>query len=296
MGNDHDHNTSVKNIGKAFWVQFFLLLAEIVASALTGSFSILSNAAHDLGDSLTIAFAYFLQKKATTKAGSSFTYGLKRLSLLSSLLVGIVISTSSILIIIEAFPRMFSPHEVEWKGMLGFSIIGILMNGYMARKLGHGHTHNEKTLSWHFIEDMAGWISVLVSSLIIAFTKAYWIDSLFAILVALFVLYNVARNLFKTGGIFLQEAPDKEIVDSVKIELLKISEIKELHDLHLWSLDGDSHVASLHIVTDFEPQFYDVLKVKVREVFEKLGKYHLTIEVEHSSTVCVDNCQTHLHS
>lgn len=239
---------------------------------------------------MTLGLALLLQKLSERQANSQFTYGYTRFSLLSALIAGLVLCIGSVGVFYTSIPRFFEPQTPHTTGMILLAILGVLVNGAAFFRLRGGDTQNEKVLGWHLFEDFAGWAAVLIGAIIIHYTNAVWIDPLLACALAFFILWNAFKNLKSTVSLLLQRAPlqfdEKHFLEKLKSK----KGICEVHDLHVWSLDGASSVMSLHVV--LEPdinKIEDILAVKgaVREVAAHFGQFHVTIEIEQISEPCV---------
>ena len=263
---------------------------QLIGGMLTGSVAILADAIHDLGDTISLVLAYYLQKLAGKNPDRKNTYGYQRYSLLSALISGIVIISGSIFVIIEAFPRLWEPYEVNSTGMIILACLGIVVNGYAFIRLSKGKTQNEKILKWHLLEDCAGWAVVLVGSIFIYFFHWVMLDSILAIGLAIYISIHVAKHFFETVGIFLQQTPKTFDSGQFAAAVKSITYVNDLHDLHIWSLDGDRHVLSCHVViTNTEHILF--VKNAVREVAKKFGDFHLTIEIESEEENCLHFCE-----
>src|SRR5690606_31788897 len=195
-----------------------------------------------------LGVGYFLQRKSSEGPSENYSYGKRRLSLLSAFVSGVVISVGATYILIEAVMGFNEPRDPHGLGMMGLAVFGIAMNGFAAWKLGHGHTHNEKILTWHLFEDVLSWVAVLIGSVLIYFFKWVWMDPLLAIGISLFVLFNVIRHLAATVNLFLQGNPNPEGLRAFRAQVDQMPEVVEIHDVHFWSLDGVRHILSLHAV------------------------------------------------
>ena len=290
----HDDGQSAKNIGAAFLLNFSFTIIELIGGFLTGSIAILADALHDLGDTLTLAVAFILQRLSTRGRSAKFTYGYARLSLLSALISGVVLLTGSTFILIEAIPRFWTAHDAPngWL-MMGFAVLGVVVNGIAALRLRKGTTQNEKMLSWHMIEDLLGWLAVFVGAIIITLTQWTWVDPLLACALAVFIGYNVLSGLKQTILLFLQGSPEQFDETSFREQVLKFDGVTGIHDMHAWSLDGDRNVLSLHVVVANGLGIDKIGKIKgeIRHLASHLGRYHATIEVEDSLTNCDDDCE-----
>lgn len=290
MHNHHHETTSSQRIGWAFFLNLGFTIIEFIGGWLTNSTAIMADAVHDLGDSLSIGSAWVLNRLSGKKSDEHFTYGYRRFSLLGALINALVLVAGSTWILSEAIPRLTDPQMPVTEGMLGLAIFGIVVNGYAAYKLSHGTSLNERVLNWHLLEDVLGWIAVLVVSIILLFFEWPILDPLLSIGFTLFILFNVVKNLLATLRLFLQAAPDHEIQQQVLADLLGVDHVNGVHHLHFWSLDGEHHVLTAHLVLD---QILDIehlsnIKTVIAEVLSEYELEHTTIEFEFSDELCRD--------
>jgi len=289
----HDENSS-KRIGWAFFLNVGFTIIEFIGGVLTNSTAIMADAVHDLGDSLSIGLAWVLAKLGKKPASSSFSYGYKRLSLLGSLINGIVLIAGSSWVLFQSIPRLFNPEMPVTEGMLALSIFGIAVNGFAAFKLSKGKTLNEKVLNWHLLEDVLGWVAVFIVSVVLMFVEWPILDPILAISFTLFILVNVVRNVGATLKLFLQGVPDQTIAEKIEGKLKNIPEFKHFHHLHLWSLDGESHVLTVHIELEADVSLEDQRHLK-RRLSEELAEFdlsHTTVEFELEGERCRDEVKT----
>lgn len=285
---DHNHTHGSDNLRTAFFLNFVFSILEIIGGLYTNSMAILSDALHDFGDSLAIAAAWYLQKKASSGSDEKFSFGYKRFSLLGALINSVILVVGSVFILSEAIPRILSPEETHAPGMLIFAIIGITVNGIAVIKLRGAKSLNEKVVSWHLIEDVLGWAAVLVVSIVLLFTDFYILDPILSALITLYVLYNVIKNLKATSYLFLQGVPSEISLRKVEDELNRATGVKSVHHTHIWSLDGENHVMSVHIVVDKDSDANTVLVTKnsVKDIAKKFDINHVTIEIEFENENC----------
>lgn len=286
----HSHGESAR-IGFAFWLNAGFALVEFVGGLLTNSVAITSNAVHDFGDALAIGFGWLASRLALREPDMDYTYGYRRLSLLSALINGLILSIGSIWVIARALPRLWQPQPPELGGMFALALLGVAVNTIAALRLRGGASQNEKILSWHLLEDVLGWCAVLLASVVIYFTGWNAIDALLSILVALFILFNVARNLRNTLRLFLQVSPDRRLTQEIRTALEALDEVDSAHHLHLWSLDGRHHVLTTHLTLKDELDTEQQLRLKqaIHELLEPFALAHTTIEFEFPAEVCRDH-------
>lgn len=291
---DHQHNSDSERIGWAFFLNVGFTIIEFIGGVLTNSTAIMADAVHDLGDSLSIGLAWILAKLGKKPASSSFSYGYKRLSLLGSLINGIVLIAGSGWVLYQSVPRLFNPEMPVTEGMLALSIFGIAVNGFAAFKLSKGKTLNEKVLNWHLLEDVLGWVAVFIVSVVLMFVEWPILDPILAIGFTLFILMNVFRNVGATVKLFLQAVPDKVIAEKIEDKLKSIPECKHIHHLHLWSLDGESHVLTVHIEleADVSLEGQRILKRRLSNSLAEFELSHTTVEFEFYDEPCRDELDT----
>ncbi|KMT66756.1 cation diffusion facilitator family transporter [Catenovulum maritimum] len=284
------HDEASKRIGWAFFLNLTFTIIEFIGGWLTNSTAIMADAIHDLGDSFSIGAAWGLNKLSNKPATNRFSYGYKRFSLLGALINGLVLSVGSIFILIEAIPRLAEPEMPHVEGMFLLAIFGMTVNGYAAYKLSHGKSLNERVLNWHLLEDVLGWIAIFIVSIVLMFVDWPILDPILSICFTLFILFNVARTLKSTILLFLQAAPDLELIENIKIKILSKDIVGEVHHLHIWSLDGENNVLTAHIAlnTDVSNQQLKVYKKELSDELEGFEFAHTTIEIEFLDEQCRD--------
>jgi len=276
----------------AFFLNLSFTIIEVIGGLYTNSLAILSDALHDLGDSL-IGLSWYFQKLSKKGRTKKFSYGYKRFSLLGAIINSIVLVVGSIFILTKAIPELFNPGETNVQGMLYLAILGIVVNGAAVLKLRKGESLNEKVVSLHLLEDVLGWVAVLIGSIIMMYTDAPFIDPLLSVLISLFVLYNVYKNLRKSMLVILQGIPEDVSLEDIKEKLKDISEITDVHDNHTWSMDGDYNILTIHLQLDQDYKLSEQakLKEKVRSQLKDESINHITIEFEGQDENCeLEDC------
>ncbi|EED36857.1 cation diffusion facilitator family transporter [Luminiphilus syltensis NOR5-1B] len=286
----HDDDLASDRIGIAFALNVSFTIIEFIGGVLTNSTAIMADAVHDLGDSLSIGLAWLLNKLSARESNNRFTYGYRRFSLLGALINGFILLLGSGWILSEAIPKLSNPEMPVVEGMLGLSLLGIAVNGFAAWKLSAGKTMNERMLNWHLLEDALGWAAVLLVSIILMFVDWPILDPLLSIVFTLFILFNVGKTLWKTTLLFLQAVPDANMANRVGELLRADTEVTEVHHLHLWSLDGEEHVLSAHLVLakTLGPAEQLALKRRMAQQLSVFEFAHTTLELELPEEICRD--------
>lgn len=272
----------------AFLLNLAFTLIEIAGGLWTNSVAILSDAVHDLGDSLSLGLAWFLDHYSQRDRDRRFSYGYRRFSLLGALFTAFVLFAGSFFVLSEALPRLLRPEPANAAGMAGFAIAGILANGAAVLRLRGSRSLNARVVLLHLLEDVLGWLSVLIVAVILLFTDLYLLDPLLSLLITCYVLFNVFRNLRETVQLFLQGVPAGINLDALEKELVEVDGVRSVHHTHVWSLDGEHHVLTAHVVVDESADRVRAVQVK-KTIKEHLRKYelsHLTIEIEFGQLDC----------
>jgi len=248
----HHHHNGADNIAVVFFLNLAFTIVEIFGGIFTNSVAILSDALHDMGDTVALGLAWYFQKLSHKGRTDQFTFGYKRFNTLGAIITGLILVIGSVYIFLESVPRLFHPEEVNAKGMIWLAILGVIVNGAAVLKLrtGKDPSLNEKMITWHLIEDVLGWIVVLIGSIILLFFNLPWIDPLLSILITSYILYNVVKNLWNASKIILQGTPSRFSIDAIKENICRQDGVEDVRNIQLWSLDGEHHIFSAHIVAD----------------------------------------------
>ncbi len=283
----HQHDTTA-SLRAAFLLNLGFAIVEVVGGILTNSLAILSDSLHDLGDSLAIGLSWLLERGSQRSRDGQYSYGYRRLSLLGALINALVLILGSLLILTQAVPRLLRPERLNAGGMLGLALLGIAVNGAAALRMRAGRNLNARIITWHLLEDLFGWVAVLVVAVALLFTEAYILDPLLSILITAYVVYNVLRNLRRTAAIFLQAAPEDLDVHALQHQLEQIPSVLSTHHTHAWSLDGEHHVLTTHLVVPAQATKDDLVRVKraALAMTDRLDLAHTTIEIEYEDEDC----------
>ena len=279
---DHAHSHSrERNIGIAVLLNVAFTGIEVVGGLWTNSLTILSDALHDFGDSVTLIVAWVLERKARAPADRKRTFGYQRLSLLSAFLSALVLVIGSLVILSQAIPRLIDPQPVNAAGMTWLAVLGIIFNGLGFLRLQKGPSVSEKVLAWHLLEDVLGWTVILVGAVTMQFWENALIDPILTIGFIAFTLRGVGKNIKETFNIFLQGIPSHIDLESVRGAILGVRGVKDVHDIHIWSLDGETDIFTGHVVVAREElELADGLRVRIREALRAQHIEHSTIEIE----------------
>jgi len=282
----HHHKTG--NLKVAFFLNLVFTVIEIIGGIYTGSLAILSDALHDLGDSFSIGLSWYFQKLANRKSDKKYSFGYRRYSVLGALINAIILFIGSVFILSEAIPAIWNPNEVDEAGMLVIAVFGVLVNGAAVLRLKGATSLNEKVISLHLLEDVLGWMAVLIGALLIMFLNWYIIDPILSVLISLYIIYNVFKNLRMAISIMMQSIPASINLEDIEKTILALPEVSNVHDCRVWSMDGEYNVLSAHVVLHKECDISTLTEVKCQikgQLIER-GINHSTLEFERPEEAC----------
>ncbi len=289
---------SEKNILVAFILNLAFSVFELFGGIFTNSVAIISDSVHDLGDAASIGISYFLEKKSKQQPDDVYTYGYLRYSVMSSVITVLILLTGSVLVVINAIGRIINPQQIHYTGMIVFAVIGVAVNFLAAFFTRHGDSLNQKAVNLHMLEDVLGWMVVLVGAVVMRFTDFKLIDPILSIGVAVYIFVHAFSNLKEALALFLVKIPNGIEIDEIKEHLAEIDGVLDVHHIHIWSMDGVQNYATMHIVTDGD---HLTVKNAVKEELRQHGIVHATLELESKEETCeavhchVSSCAHHHH-
>lgn len=287
----HHHHAASGRMGWAFFLNLGFAIIELIGGLLTNSLAILSDAFHDLGDCAAIGIAWVLEKKSLKKSSEHYSYGYRRLSVMAALITGVILFVGSCLIVVKSIPRLFNPVEPHVNGMVALAFLGLAVNGFAAFRMSKGHSLSERMVLLHLLEDVLGWLVILVGSVIMWLYPLPILDPVMAIGVAVWVLWNAFFNLKETMKVFLQATPTQFEISTVERSLKSLALVEGVHHTHVWSIDGEHHILTAHVIvrTDCTIEAAHALKNDIkRHLFEEFHIQEATLEIEWPDQKCVD--------
>ena len=274
-----------KNIFIAFVLNFTFSVFEFLGGIFTGSVSIISDAVHDIGDAASIGISYLFERKSVKNPDTAYTYGYARYSIIGGLITIIILLIGSALVVYNAINRIIFPTEINYNGMIILAIIGVIINICAAWFTHEGNSLNQKAVNLHMLEDVLGWLIVLIGAVVMKFTGFALLDPILSIAVAVIIFITSIRNLKEILGPLLEKTPDNVNIHEIEKLLLEIDNVINVHHIHVWSIDGEHNYATMHVI--FKENAHTV-KENVRNTLKKYGIGHITIELESEDESCSD--------
>lgn len=290
-GHTHSHSHEVnfssgekaaRNMKIVFFINILFAVLEFIFGALFNSAAILTDAVHDLGDGVSVGLAWFFQKISTKEPNQKYSFGHKRFSLLGALITGVVLLAGSFILILNTLPRLFNPEPVHYEGMFWLALFAIAANGYSAWLMSKGTSANESMMNLHMLEDVLGWIGVLVVSVVVRFTEWYVLDPLLSLAIAGFIIWQTWPQFKSTAEIFLDAVPQELDKKKIEQQITDISGVHALSHFHLWSIDGEEHALAVTIsIEKLTLEEQEDVKEQIRQIVAPYNITHTTVELVH---------------
>ncbi|SDA60904.1 cation diffusion facilitator family transporter [Methanobrevibacter millerae] len=276
----HHHKKAGENLAFVFFMNLAFNIIVIAGGLATNSMAILADCIHDMSDTISIALAWFLERISQRDSSDNYSYGYQRFSILGAVIISVFVIIMAFVILSEAIPRLFAPEGVDAGGMLVVAIVGLIFKSISVWRLHDGETFNEKAILFHQLGDVFEWVAILILSIVLMFWDgAPYLDPFVSIGIALWLIFNLGRNLYKAVQVLLQKTPDNFDVDEFRSSILSIDGINEIDDFHIWSLDGIDSVMTLKVSID---DLKNQSKIK-EEIYSISNRYHvvdITIEFD----------------
>ena len=290
---NHNHHDSSRNISIALLLNFSFAVLEVVLGLWANSLAILSNAMHDFGDSFSLGLAWYFERRSKRGGTEKYSYGFRRFSLLPVIINSTILLVGSSFIVYEAVLRLFNPVQSRTEGMIVFALVGMLINFAAYIRLRRGKGLNEQAASLHLLDDVLGLAAVLAIALAMRFTEIRVLDPLLSIGISLFVFWKLFSNIRKASLIFLQGVPAHIDLAAVKEAVMSVEGVLNVHDIHVWTLEGEMDIFTGHIVVEDELLHNpDEAREKIKEALKSVHIEHSTLELESVRYCSGIDCET----
>ena len=292
----HLHKTEEVSLPKlAFTILLNLLItaAQIIGGIISGSLALISDAIHNLSDSISVILAYFAQVLSNKPASHKSTFGYKRAEILAAFINAVSLIGISFYLVFEAFDRFFNPQEIDAKWMFWLGLLGLVANGISVLVLERekNKSLNIKAAYLHLLGDALTSVAVVLGAVIIWLFNILWIDSAVTILISIYLFLHTLKLLKESVTILMQMTPADLNVDEIRNRLMKIEMLQNIHHIHIWNLTDK--------LIHFESHINLKTNIKISEtgeIFESVKKIlhdefdveHVTIQFEYNEN---DNCR-----
>lgn len=288
-GHSHGHSANKRALFTAFLLIAAFMIVEVIGGLLTNSLALIADAGHMLSDAAALGLSFFALKIGEKKSSNSKTYGYKRFEIIAAALNGLTLIIISLYIFFEAFQRFVNPPEVQSMGMLVISSIGLLVNIAAAWILMRGDKDenlNVRSAFLHVLGDMLGSVGAIAAALLMIFFGWGLADPIASVIVAILIIISGWRVAKDSLHILMEGVPEQIKMENVKSSLCKIPSVKDVHDLHIWSITSGMPMLSCHISINEIGKHDQVLEQAQGILHDEFGIEHSTIQVEKHELGC----------
>lgn len=292
-GDSHDHShhhhgkgASKRALGIALSIITFFLVVEVIGGFMTNSLALLSDAGHMLSDAMALLLSLLAFIMASRPPSAERTYGLHRFEILAALVNGVTLVVISLVILWEAYQRLWDPPEVASGTMVAIAAIGLFANIAAAFVLMRGDYKNNvnvRSAFLHVLGDLLGSVGAIIGGLLMMWFDWYLADPLISIIVAVLIMFSAWRVTKESVNILMEAVPSRIDTRKIKERLEQISGVQEVHDLHVWTVTSGFDSLTCHLTVHDSLPSYPILNEAIRILHDEFGIPHTTIQVENSS-------------
>jgi len=288
MGNSehHHHEVSGKNLGWSIILNVGITIAELIGGLISGSISLISDATHNFSDVISLVVSYIANKLTKRKATQNQTFGFKRSEIIAAFFNSVTLMALAVFILYEGFIRLFNPVIVGADWVIWLAILSILVNGasvLFIRNEAHDNI-NIKSAYLHLFTDMLTSIAVLAGGFAMKYLQWFWVDSVFSIAIAIYLLFSSWRIFKSSLRIIMQFTPENISIDEIISQLEKLQGVKDIHHVHVWQINEHDIMFEAHVdmnqnikITEFELILEDI-----KGVLKQFKIGHCTLQPEYS--------------
>lgn len=284
---NHNHNHGTKNIGITILLNVGITIAQVIGGVISGSMALLSDATHNFSDVLALIISYIARKLGAEKSSLRRTFGNRRAEIMACFINSATLLIISVVLIIGAIDRLFSPVEIEGTIVIYLAGLSIVLNGLsvLLIKKDSENSMNMRSAYLHLFTDMLTSIAVLFGGFAIKFLSWYWFDPVISLGIAMYLIYSSWSLFAQSVKIIMQFAPDSVDIVKLESEICQLDGVKNLHHVHLWQLNDQEIMFEAHV--DFSEdvklsQFEERLKL-IGDILHQYEIHHFNIQPEYSS-------------
>lgn len=263
-----------------------IMVLEFAGGLITNSLALLSDSGHMLSDTAALALSLAAMWFAVRPRSSRRTYGFHRFEILAALLNGITLFVIAAFIIVEAFERFAEPPTVASGTMMIIAGVGLLANlasaWFLMRKADVKDNINVRSAYLHVIGDAIGSVGAIIAGILMSLFSWYSADPIISVIVALLILKSAWGIIKSTVHILMEGTPANVNADQVEATLLRIPGVKEVHDLHIWTITSGLDALSCHLVVEDSVDCQMVLQEAIGQIAAEFQIEHTTIQIEKS--------------
>ncbi|MCB2208804.1 MAG: cation diffusion facilitator family transporter [Bacteroidetes bacterium] len=289
MGHNHHQHTHTVE-GKRLLITVLLNLAITVAEFIGGIFSnslaLISDAFHNLSDTVAILITYITERISKRASNEKFTFGYKRIQILAAMFNAVTLIAISVFLIFEAWERFNNPQPIKSVLMMTVAVIGLLANlaSVLLLKSHKKGNINIKAAYLHLIGDTLSSVAVIIGGVLIYFYEIYWVDPLITVLISLYIIKETYVVLYDTYKILMQQTPSGIEMEDIIAAVTAFKEVKGVHHIHIWNLtDQEVHFEGhIDLCDDLKVSDGQQVVDKVQHLLkQKFDIDHITLQLEY---------------
>jgi cobalt-zinc-cadmium efflux system protein len=293
-GHVHVHapaNTS-KLLSAALVLTFAYIVVTVVAGVRAHSLALLSEAGHNVSDFFALLLSWVAIYLGTRPPTSTKTYGYHRAGVLAAFVNAVTLVAVAVFIFIEAVHRLSNPVRVHAGTMMLVAAAGVIMNGAITTMLrGSSHDVNVRSAFIHMLGDTLSTASVIIGGWAILWTGRNWIDPALSFAIGTLILWSSFGIIRETLNILLEGTPKGVSMDLLAQAMKEVSGVRDVHDLHVWSIGSEMHALSCHIaIADIPPSASEIILREVKQRLTEFRIHHTTIQFEHENCDIAHGC------
>ena len=294
----HSHNHALRprnsertRLVWAIVVTSAIFVTELTGGYLSGSLALISDASHMFVDNISLLFSLVAVYISARPVTDRHTFGFKRIEILAALANGVLLLFVCGTIAYEGAQRLIHPIPVDSAMMLGVALIGIAANIVCAVLLRHSRSLNVRSAFLHVMGDLFSSVGVVIGAIVIMFWDLLWLDAALSIAIAVIVLISAYRLTKEAVGVLMEAVPEDVDANAIRARLREIPEVRDVHDLHVWTITSGMYALSCHVVLrEGAHEGHDTMLRRISQFIESVfGITHTTIQIESSSYTGVDN-------
>ena len=282
----HHHELSGRNLGWSILLNIGITIAELIGGIISGSMSLISDATHNFSDVISLVVSYIANKLTKREATQNQTFGFRRSEIIAAFFNSATLIVLAVFILYEAFIRLFNPVIVAADWVIWLAVLSILVNGasvLFIRKDAHDNI-NIKSAYLHLFTDMLTSIAVLAGGLAMKYLHWFWVDSVFSIAIAVYLLFS-SWGIFKSSlRIIMQFTPENIKIDKIASQIEKVRGVKNIHHVHVWQINEHDIMFEAHVdlVKDIKITEFESILLIIKKDLRQFNINHITIQPEFS--------------
>ncbi|MEO6098193.1 MAG: cation diffusion facilitator family transporter [Fibrobacteria bacterium] len=291
----HAHHASYGKLLVSFWIISGFMLVEIICGWLFHSLTLMSDGFHMLSDAVALGLAAYAVALGSRRATGAKTFGFKRVEVLAAFGNGLALILLSIVIAVQAVDRLIHPVAVEARAMLWVASLGLVVNLVVAWWLHRGvheKTINEESAFWHVLGDIGASLAAVAAGALILLKGWLWADPAFSLAIAAAITVAGARVMHRSGNILVEGTPEGVAIESVRKAMLANPLVRNVHDLHVWTMNGRDLYLSAHVEAAAGAADKAVTTALTRSLSRDFRMDHITLQVgQCADDDCLNNCE-----